>query len=130
MVWATAFAAVFSFYAHAVFHVPSSAVTPISAPAIAGGLGALASVGVFQPIRPAWTTARRTSVLCLAVAWGWAVISVVLETGNRRMEIGDWGAAAVQIGMPALMYFIEPRARLLNAIGFWCVGAAFADFER
>jgi hypothetical protein len=128
--WLTAFAVVFSLYAHTVFGIASSQVTPIAAFVIAGGLLSMCACWTADPMISVPTTAmRQLGAMALWLAWG-ALLGIGLAGFFLRDEppsLNDWGLFALQVGALPLLLFNNQRAYFINAIGSVCVGFALID---
>lgn len=128
LAWATAFAAVFAFYAHAVFSVPSHQVTPVLAVAVAAGLVGMASFGFLElRYEPTRSPARQASSLLLSLALLLAFASTIAHAFIDEVLIPEWGVAGVTFGVPILIGFCGVRGEFLKAIGVVCVGFASVD---
>lgn len=128
LAWGTAFAIVFSLYAHTFFDAASAEVTPLSAAAIAIGLVA---GSVLWARRPTFMipvlASRQLGAFCLWVAWMAFTALGLLGFVDRAPTINDWGRLLLTVGLPALLLCSYSRAALLNAIGICCVAFALAD---
>jgi hypothetical protein len=128
LAWATAFAAVFAFYAHSVFGLPSYQVTPVSAAAVAVGLIGMAYFGFLElRYRPPESRARQASSFLLALALLLALASTVAHAFADEVLTPEWGVAGVALGVPILIGFCNVRKEFLRAIGTVCVGFASVD---
>ena len=126
--WMTAFAVVFSLYAHTFFDADSAEVTPISAMAIAGGLMAMSSLW-FVRMRLATASSRVGIVasFCLMIALALTAISGVSGIAENGFALSDLGLFLLIVGVPVLIYCNSDRAGLLAAIGFSCAAFALLD---
>ena len=128
LAWATAFAAVFAFYAHSVFGLPSYQVTPVLAVVIATGLVGMAYFGFLQlRHNPAGSPARQASSVLLTVTLLLAFASTAAHAFADDLPTAEWGVAGVTFGVPVLVGFSNVRADLLKAIGTMCVAFAVVD---
>jgi hypothetical protein len=128
LAWATAFAAVFAFYAHTAFGLPSNQVTPVSAAVIAAALVVMGYLGILN--LAFWRTqspARLISSLLLTLALFLALLSTVAHAITDEVLIPEWGVAGVTFGVPVLIGFCGVRGELLKAIGAVC--AVFASVD-
>jgi hypothetical protein len=128
LAWATAFAAVFAFYAHRVFGLPSYQVTPLSAVAVAAGLSGMAYFGFLQQrYQPTASPARQASSFLLTLALILALTSTVAHAFAEEVLVPEWGVAGVTFGVPILIGFCNVRAEFLRAIGIVCTVFAGID---
>jgi hypothetical protein len=132
LVWFTAFAAVASFYVRAILDMKGPEAPPYAVVAIAAGLGCMAAAGIarfaFRGVAPRrLDLARQLGLLCGALALGLGVASTLFGLDRDSMTIADWGVFGVNIGIPVLLLCCPGRARLLEAVGAWCVVFACAD---
>jgi len=128
LAWATAFAAVFAFYAHTFFGLPSYEVTPLSAGAVAAGLMGMAYLGVLElRYQPTRSPARQASSFLLTLALLLAFASTVAHAFVDEVLIPSWGVAGVTFGVPILLGLCSVRGELLRAIGVVCVMFASVD---
>lgn len=120
---------VFAFYAHTLFNLPSSVVTPISAALIAGGLIWLAILALpTLSIPPGSTPLRNISIGLFTLAWGGFVASAGVGFFSKPgVTINDMGVFAVEVGTPVLLLLNRRRGQLIDALGTICVGFACAD---
>ncbi len=126
--WLTAFAIVFSLYAHTVLQVDSALITPISALAIAGGLGFgsllwLRKPAVSMPIFPG----RQFGAFFLSTAWLSFVLFGLIGFQERSPTLNDWGLYLLTVGTLPLLLMNHARFDLLGAIGWFSVFFALAD---
>jgi hypothetical protein len=128
LAWATAFAAVFAFYAHTALGLPSYQVTPVSAVVVACGLIGMAFLGLFVlGTHQGATAARLASSVLLGVALLLAFLSTVAHAFTDEVAIPEWGVAGVTFGVPVLIGICGVRGELLKAIGVVCVLFATMD---
>ena len=126
--WVTAFATVFSLYAHTAFDLPSSVVTPISAAVIAGGLFILALLSISTVRLDLGTSAlRELSTICLIVALFGFGLSTVWGMGERQLTLNDLGLLGIQVGVPILLWFMRSRTEFINSLLWVCIGFALMD---
>jgi hypothetical protein len=130
LAWVTAFAVVFSLYAHTVLRLDSSQVTPVLAIVIAAGLVSMSICWTADP----WFTVPRgpmrwLSALTLFAAWGGFLVAGLggLLTRDDPPSVNDWGLFALQVGALPLLLLNNQRAYFINAIGVVCLGFAIAD---
>lgn len=128
LAWVTAFAIVFSLYAHTFFDAASSDVTPLSASAIAAGLVGGSALWLRNPtfVVPAFA-GRQVGAICLWIGWLAFTVLGLLGFLDRAPTINDWGRLLLTVGVPGLLLCSHSRRELLSAIGVWCVGFALAD---
>ncbi len=128
LAWLTAFAVVFSLYAHTFFGLQSSQVTPIIAMAIAAGLSLISLC--FLP-RATFSiphgVVRKLAAFLFVGAWLWFAIFGLLAFVGRAPTPNDWGLYFLEVGVPVLLLFSHARLDLLRAIGWICVGFAVLD---
>ena len=126
--WFTAFAAVFSLYAHTVLGLPSSIITPLVALAIAGGLylGTMLEVDRLH-VGAGGGPWRLASIICAGLAIIAMAGSTVIGFFARGMSVQDWGLFAVQVGLPVLLLLNPRRLELIAALGAICAGFAIID---
>jgi len=128
LAWATAFAAVFAFYAHTFLGLPSYQVTPISAAVVAFGLVSMAYLGFLDlQHHRSETPARWISSMLLALALFLALLSTVGHAFADVVLVPEWGVAGVTFGVPVLVGFCGVRGEFLRAIGVMCVVFATLD---
>ncbi len=126
-IWTTAFAAVFSLYAHTFFGLSSTVVTPVIALIIAVGLssGTILEISIFKIFD---RDLRRTASLTLTVL---AVIlmtaSTVRSASYRNLSLQEWGVFSLQVALPILLMLNSRRAELVGAIAVFCIGFSLLD---
>ena len=126
--WLTAFAVVFSLYAHTFLNTDSAVVTPLSAAAVAGGLSILSGLWFLRMrLATASTSWGIVAAFCLLAAYGLALISGVAGVADRGATLNDLGALLVIVGVPVLVYCNSDRGELLTALGWWCAVFALLD---
>ena len=126
--WLTAFAIVFSLYAHTVLQVDSAVITPISALAIASGLGLGSLLWLRKPVfsMPIFP-GRKFGAFLLSAAWLSFVLLGIIGFQERSPTLNDWGLYLLTVGTPPLLLMNHARFALLVAIGWFCVFFALAD---
>ena len=126
--WVTAFATVFSLYAHTFMNQPSATVTPISAAVIASGLLVLAILSIpTTRLNLGSSILRRVSTICLIVALFGFGASTIAGAADRALTLNDWGLFGIQVGVPVLLFVIDDRTALLKALLWVCIGFALID---
>lgn len=126
--WLTAFAVVFSLYAHTVLQVDSTVITPISALAIASGLGLASLLWLRKPVVsiPIFPS-RKIGALCLSAAWLSFALFGLIGFTERSPTLNDWGLYMLTVGTLPLLLMNHARLDLIAAIGWFCVLFALAD---
>ena len=128
LAWLTAFAVVFSLYAHTVLGMDSSAITPLSAAAIAAGLLMMSGLWFIRARLAIATTGFGVlASFCLVAALGLGAISGIAGAIDKGVSLNDTGLLLLLVGVPVLVYANSDRASLLTALGWWCAAFALVD---
>ncbi|MBV8594165.1 MAG: hypothetical protein JOZ27_07695 [Caulobacteraceae bacterium] len=129
LIFATAFLAVFSLYAHIFVGLPSGVVTPIIA-----GLIALCVIVTTALLAVPYaerqfgqTPLRWLSLPFLLVFLVGAAMSTFWAAAGRGLSVQDWGVFAVEVGLAVAMLVHPARSTLLRDIGTVAVFFAIAD---
>jgi hypothetical protein len=128
LAWATAFATVFSLYAHTFFGLDADQITPILAQWIAAILLITSLLWVARPYL--WvpsTLLRGLSGFIFLSSILVFVASGLFGFVNREINIKDWGLFFLQVGTPILLFFSNVRPTLLRATAVCCVLFATLD---